>query len=546
MVELCDGLLEIENAAFQYCKSLKQISVPSTVTQIQNRAFSDCKQLEELALFDGLQTIGNEAFLHCNLLKRLRIPNTVRSIESLAFCHAYQLRHLRLPEGIESIGAFTFSHIGMRAFYQCMSLKKIEIPSTVIRIGEWAFAYIPLVNIRLPDCLESLGEYAVASCKFSILRIPPLITTIRSGLVESCEGLMSIELSESVTRIEFTLSCKSLRNVAIPHEVDLSIEWYNNAFCICDDLKQVFTHDNMINALKDRFNNLPIHKLIYYQSYNNMTVDQLNNATSIRISRRRSKLDPSGSQQDCLGMTPLHIMTCSTVQNIEMYKVLVTKYPGNLVIKDRWGAVPLLYAVWGDAPDEIVQFLVESYKSLYPDHAFNWTEMMVTLCKARVPNNVIRTLIDLHNEFVPNQMEQWIEELAENEHISKITFHILIQCGFTERVNAIGLIPLRIKLMRETMNLLKKYVLGSGSKVDWLDRVRSELVNYEEECKRLKAGTTILELALWKYKMEESDTKKKRKWTYGSDSDFREQCRVGCSADIVIEHVLPFLVPRYE
>jgi len=192
-VELCDGLLEIGNSVFEECNALKRVSVPSTVTRIGISAFSDCGKLEELKLFDGLEEIGDEAF----------------------FC--------------------------------CFTLKKIEIPSTVIRIGEWAFAYVPLVNIRLPDCLESLDEYAVASCKFSILRIPPLVTTIRSGLVGSCKGLMSIELSESVTRIEdHSLSCKSLRNVAIPHTADLSIEEHISAFEICDDLKQVFdTHENI-------------------------------------------------------------------------------------------------------------------------------------------------------------------------------------------------------------------------------------------------------------------------------------------------------------
>ena len=40
-----------------------------------------------------------------------------------------------------------------------------------------------------------------------------------------------------------------------------------------------------------------------------------------------SKLDPTGNQQDCLGMTPLHIVACSTVQNLELYQVMVEKYP---------------------------------------------------------------------------------------------------------------------------------------------------------------------------------------------------------------------------
>lgn len=57
-----------------------------------------------------------------------------------------------------------------------------------------------------------------------------------------------------------------------------------------------------------------------------MTVEQLNNATNMRRTQKRSlrsKLDPIGSRQDCLGMTPLHILACSTVQNIELYQVLM-------------------------------------------------------------------------------------------------------------------------------------------------------------------------------------------------------------------------------
>ena len=75
-----------------------------------------------------------------------------------------------------------------------------------------------------------------------------------------------------------------------------------------------------------------------------------------------------------------------------------------------------------------------------------------------------------------------------------------------------------------------------GNKVVWLDRVRLKLVQYENEYNRLKEATIVLELALWKYKMEESDSKKRKR-------DFREQSRISCRADIVIEHVLPFLMP---
>ena len=69
--------------------------------------------------------------------------------------------------------------------------------------------------------------------------------------------------------------------------------------------------------------------MIYYQSYQPVTHGQLISATTI--------LEVEGNltgKQDCLGMTPLHILACSTVQNIEVYIVLVTKYPEALVTED--------------------------------------------------------------------------------------------------------------------------------------------------------------------------------------------------------------------
>jgi hypothetical protein len=50
---------------------------------------------------------------------------------------------------------------------------------------------------------------------------------------------------------------------------------------------------------------------------------------------------------------------------IELYSIIVENYPTTLITEDRWGALPLLYAFWGAAPSEIIQFLLESYQSLY-------------------------------------------------------------------------------------------------------------------------------------------------------------------------------------
>ena len=517
-----------------------RVRVHSSVAIIQEDTFQTCNKLEEVELCEGLLEIGEEVFVGCVNLKRISIPSTVSKIGNNAFFKCSKLQEIELCEGL--------LEIGYQSFFQCNRLKNVKIPSTVRCIGGSAFAMVQSIDVQLPYGLEEIGHYAFmqwnyqvgdyTNCSIPMLRIPALVRRIPTGLLWKCNVLFSLEISENVTGIEKTSisSCRSLRNVALTSTTDIE----NNAFDRCTDLQQLHqTGEQLINALKHRFDDLPIHKMIYYQSYNNVTVDQLNDATNIKISQRRSKLDPSGNQQDCLGMTPLRIIACSTVQSIELYKVLIDKYPETLVTEDRWGALPLLYAVWGSAPDEIVKILVDSYKSLYPDHVFNWTEMIATLSKSKVNNCVFRTLVDIQQEMKPNlDREEWINGLAMHEQISCDAFQFLVQCGYTERVNAIGLKKFRDVMIKE----MKKPI--PLNKVPWLNGVRLKFFQCEDRYKRLKEATTILELALWKYKMDKSDSKKKRKRTGGGpDLDFRAQCRVSCNADMVIDHVLPYLLP---
>ena len=52
-VELCGGLVEIGELAFNNCISLKRVRTPSTLISIARYAFSYCKQLEEIELCVG-------------------------------------------------------------------------------------------------------------------------------------------------------------------------------------------------------------------------------------------------------------------------------------------------------------------------------------------------------------------------------------------------------------------------------------------------------------------------------------------------------------
>jgi hypothetical protein len=219
--------------------------------------------------------------------------------------------------------------------------------------------------------------------------------------------------------------------------------------------------------------------------------------------------DPTGLQQDCLGMTPLHILSCSTVQRLELYQLMIEIYHENLIVKDAWGATPLLYAVWGAAPREIIDFLIDSYQSLYPDHEFDWTAMLITLGGANAPVDVIQNLLDLQQTLSPGYIINWdriVEVLAErttweDPQVDPRTFCFLTRCSIAARVSAIGVKQFRDAMAYDWMGHRSTF---RGQR--WRDETLLELEYYESEYQKLIESTSLLELALWKMNIDASST----------------------------------------
>ena len=339
----------------------------------------------------------------------------------------------------------------------------------------------------------------------------------------------------------------SVRNIALPLECvtdTLAIKY-------CAMLELVLNDDDdndttITAALKTRFDDLPIHKLCYYQSYHNneTTMQHLKRAINPWTTRPLGQPNPTGKQQDCLGMTPLHILACSTKQNIEMYRLLIEKYPESLIMKDKWGDIPLLYAIWCSASTEVVELLVESYKSNHREFVFDWSGMLLTMAKRNVPLVNIQKLINTQLKYFPDQsydIKPVVTELATcNEHgfrslsyayASDETFRYLLRISISKRLDSLS-----IRRWCEELENSIDAVRKNGRDRD-TQSVYDMLATYES----IKEGTPVLELALWKAKINEDRNKRAR---VDSDVSYKEQCRVNCGADIVIRNVLPFLMPK--
>jgi hypothetical protein len=340
-------------------------------------------------------------------------------------------------------------------------------------------------------------------------------------------------------------NCNCLRNVAFPPNADLvddilggqgqqiQPEWY--------DLHQLFgSISELTRALqhRNRFDGLLIHSIVYYQSYNQEVLQNLMEAI---------KFDATGNQQDCLGMTPLHILTCSSVHDLEVYRVIVEKYPANLITEDRWGATPLLYAFWGAAPAEIIIFLLESYESLYPDHVFNWTMMIETMGRCDTPKESIEYLLSVKQMHYPEQPIDWDHLLDEFARTAQFVFRstfterlrFLVMCSLADRVEALAFKVWRDHIidMIHTAN----FQCNGNNNQAILSTIQVKVTHFEEELPKLKETTTILELALWKLRMNKIiQAEKMIQDNIGLS--IRRQSRITCGADVIIRHVLPYLI----
>ena len=192
--------------------------------------------------------------------------------------------------------------------------------------------------------------------------------------------------------------------------------------------------------------------------------------------------------------------------------------------------------------------------------------MMKTLCVANAPERCIQNLLDTQREFYPEQsidLDEVFEELAEPtswklprhtnaelDGYATSTFKFLVKSSISACLNSVGVKQWRDDIITDIGNIPNFNPVDDATRdrsLYYLMRtqplaiIKRKLDIYKDKYLTLKDATTILELALWKKEMGESDSKKKRKREV--HLDLRKQCRIGCRADIIIEHVLPFLMP---
>lgn len=135
------SLLNINKYAFSGATQIINLQLPSSLKSIHEYAFSAIGDipmgLVSISLPEGLENIGKNAFRRCSNMTSLTMPLSVKTIDDYAFydCHLLSLMYSAEADLKNSI----LEKIGDYAFYRCFNIVTLELPPSLLEIGDYAF-----------------------------------------------------------------------------------------------------------------------------------------------------------------------------------------------------------------------------------------------------------------------------------------------------------------------------------------------------------------------------------------------------------------------
>lgn len=314
-----DSFKEIWGYAFKDCKNLEKVDLNKT-TSIGDMSFENCTKLSSIVLPNTLVELGTHVFSGCTLLNNIKMPsNPIEITNTFIYGSGYyndaknwengilyvdnylittnndllNQQSINVKEGtiVIAINAFTnngknlksivlpegLKIIGSSAFSSLYSLSQINIPSSVISIGNNAFGSTDLYenqsnwenggfyidnwllavenvkmteftvkegtvgvsdgksdtslfptkatsisSLTLPSTLKYIGNRSFARLKITSLKLPETLETMKEGAFMTCAFLESVNLEDCINLKSIgnqAFSNCAIKEITIPSNV---------------------------------------------------------------------------------------------------------------------------------------------------------------------------------------------------------------------------------------------------------------------------------------------------------------------------------------
>lgn len=244
-VSISSGITSIEESAFEDCSNIKSITIPNGVTSIGENAFKNCKGITSITIPNKVDSIGNSAFSNCTNLKSLKAPDLISDLGSNVFENTAWYKSK--SNGVVYVGKVAYKYKGdtdklksvtikkgtlrvnADCFYYCENLKTVNMPDSVISVGEDAFNYTKWYDAQANGVVY-IGKVAygfkgaVPKSKSIVIKDGTLGIADKafSNFEESDERFVkSVTIPNTVKYVGYRAmyGCENLKSIVIPESV---------------------------------------------------------------------------------------------------------------------------------------------------------------------------------------------------------------------------------------------------------------------------------------------------------------------------------------
>lgn len=192
-----------------------------------------------------------ESYCHCkndyqqtgHFINSVTIPEGIKLLAHHAFYNECKLNEINLPSTLLFMGEGCFAHT---------ALTSIDIPLSLGYIGDNCFEGTTLTEVRIPDNVEYLGHCAFQSCEqLRFCKLPNKLQVVNGNCFQECYQLEGITIPNTVEAIsECAFESSGLRSISFAEGL-LNID--SNAFANCESLFSVTLPRSVSHIADDAF-----------------------------------------------------------------------------------------------------------------------------------------------------------------------------------------------------------------------------------------------------------------------------------------------------
>lgn len=166
--------------------------------------------------------IGTEAF-YGSPVETLLIPGSVDAIAGNAFFNANSLKAISVAADNSCFVAddgvlYSKDMTRLCCFPSNKQFGTYSLPTSVTKLGDYAFCGVFLNKFEIPATVTSLGYGVFMGTKLKNMTVPPTVKEMGGGVFQNCNCLETIEFPDGMTVLpDHTLTyCKMLKSIKLP------------------------------------------------------------------------------------------------------------------------------------------------------------------------------------------------------------------------------------------------------------------------------------------------------------------------------------------